>query len=330
MRAVIIKKHGDSKVLSYTNIKKPKNMSDHVIIKVRYCALNHLDLRVRNGLCLQKIKFPHILGSDICGNLENDIEGFSLGDEVVVYPVINDVNSINRLNMISGCSDYNGGYAEFVRVPKQCIVKKPQWLSTIESCALNVSYLTVWNILQTLDCKVGDEVFVWGGNSGIGTASILLAKSKGCNVTTTVSEDNKIELMKKIGANVVINRKKNNVLKLIRKNTSKGVDHVIDHVGTKTWPTSINMLKVGGKMATCGVTTGNHTKVNISDIYNKRINIFGIYMGYKSQLVELHKFMKLKKITPIIDSIINLQDARLAHRKLESGQHFGKIILKAN
>ena len=106
------------------------------------------------------------------------------------------------------------------------------------------------------------------------------------------------------------------------------MDHVIDHVGSKTWQTSINMLKVGGKMATCGVTTGNYSKVNILDIYNKQIKIFGIYMGNKSQLIELHKFIKLKKIKPIIDSIINLREVRLAHKKLENGKHFGKIVLK--
>ena len=208
MRAIIIKKHGDISVLHYTNIRKPKIMPEHAIIKVKYCALNHLDLRVRNGLCGTKIKFPHILGSDICGNLENSFDKFNIGDEVVVYPIINDDNSIGKLNMIGGCSNYNGGYAEYVLVPKQCIIKKPKWMSSIESCSLNVSYLTVWNILRTLDCKNGDEVFVWGGNSGIGTASILLAKSIGCNVITTVSNDNKIDLAKKLGADIVLNRKK--------------------------------------------------------------------------------------------------------------------------
>lgn len=327
MRAIVIKKHGDIRVLSHTNIQKPKIIPGHVIIKVKYCALNHLDLKVRKGLCGTKIKFPHILGSDICGNLENGFDKFNVGDEVVIYPIINDENSISKLNMIGGCSNYNGGYAEFVLVPKQCIIKKPKWLSSIESCSLNVSYLTVWNILRTLDCKKDDEIFVWGGNSGIGTASILLAKSIGCKVITTVSDDSKIGLVKKLGADVVLNRKKKNILRSVMRGTN-GVDHVIDHVGSKTWQTSINMLKAGGKMATCGVITGNYSKVNIFDVYNKQIKIFGIYMGNKSQLIELHKFMKLKKIKPIIDSILSLRDARLAHKKLENGKQFGKIVLR--
>ncbi|MCY3854633.1 MAG: zinc-binding dehydrogenase [Thaumarchaeota archaeon] len=329
MKSIIITKHGNYDVLTYTDTQKPTNKKDHVIIKVKYCALNHLDLLVRNGLRGRKVKFPHVLGSDICGILENDFGDFNSGDEVVVYPVIKNTTPTNLPNMIGGFSFYDGGYSEFVRVPKNCIIKKPKWLSSLDACTLNVSYLTVWNILQTLNCKKNDKIFVWGGNSGIGTATILLAKAIGCNVITTISDHDNVDLVKKIGADHVIDRKKENVLKSVRKNTNNiGVDYVIDHVGSKTWPTSINMLKRGGKMATCGITTGTYARVNISRVYNKKINILGFYMGNKSQLINLHKFINLKKIKPIIDSIFDLADVKLAHKKLEQSKHFGKIILR--
>ena len=152
MKAVIIKKHGKQNVLTYTNVRKPSYKKQYARIKVKYCALNHLDLLVRNGLHGKILEFPHILGSDICGVLEDSFGNFIRGDEVVVYPVIKNTKS-NMQSMIGGFSSNNGGYSEFVRVPENCILKKPQWLSSQEACAINVSYLTVWNILQTLNCK---------------------------------------------------------------------------------------------------------------------------------------------------------------------------------
>ena len=157
----------------------------------------------------------------------------------------------------------------------------------------------------------------------------MLAKQLGCNVITTTSDHHKINRIKKIGADNVINRIKENVPEYVNTYTNNnGIDHVIDHVGTKTWPISIKMLKIGGKMATCGITTGIYSKVNISYIYNLQLKIFGFYMGTRNQLIDLHKFMKLKNIRPIIDSVVDLENVESAHKKLESGNHFGKIILR--
>ncbi len=302
-------------------------MTTDVIVKVRYCAINHLDILVRNGSTVRKIQFPHILGCDVCGTLEEGFGNFKIGDKVVIYPVINDGSS-NLINIIGGFSAYNGGYAEFIRVPKQCIVKKPHYFSDKEACSLNISYLTAWNILESLDCKTGKCIFVWGAGSGIGSAIILLAKARGINVITVTSNDEKMKLSKKIGADVIINRNKKNILKSVTKYYSGGVDYVVDHVGAKTWPISIKLLKVGGKMATCGITTGCQTRINILDIYNKQLTIFGIYAGSKSQLMKLHSFMKNNKIKPVIDSTFSLENAVFAHKRMTSNNHFGKIILE--
>ena len=329
MKAAVIWKHGGPEVLSYEEIKSPTLEKDHAIVKVSYCAINHLDIWVRNGLPGKSVSFPHILGCDVCGTLVNGFGNFKKGDKVVVYPAVESGVPRVSYSIVGGFSKYQGGYAELIQVPKRNIVKKPSWLTDSEASSLNVSYLTAWNMLERSGCKKGDSILIWGANSGVGSAAILLAKAKGLKTITIASDKMKIDFAKKLGANFVINRTDSDVALSVLKHTDNlGVDAVIDHVGSKTWPVSIEVLKVGGRMITCGTTTGGEASVNIRTFYSKEAQIIGAYLGSKSQLVALHKFMKLKKIKPIIDSIFDLKDVALAHKKMEQSTHLGKIVLK--
>ena len=329
MKAVVIRKHGDPDVLSYEEVKNPTPKKGHVIVKVDYCAVNHLDIWVRNGLPGKKVSFPHILGCDICGTLVDDSGSFKKNEKVVVYPAVESGIPRVSYSIIGAFGKYQGGYAEFIQVPQQNIIRKPSWLSNEEACALNVSYLTAWNMLERSNCKKNDIVLIWGANSGVGSASILLAKAKGIQVITVASDMKKINQAKKLGADNIIDRSKSDIGSEVLKYTKNdGVDAVIDHVGAKTWPVSLNVLKVGGKMLACGTTTGSEATINIREFYSKEAQIIGVYLGSKSQLVSLHKFMKLKRIKPVIDSIYKLKDARQAHEKMDKSNQFGKIILK--
>jgi len=329
LKAAVIWKHGGPEVLSYEEIKSPTLEKDHAIVKVSYCAINHLDIWVRNGLPGKSVSFPHILGCDVCGTLVNGFGNFKKGDKVVVYPAVEIGVPRVSYSIVGGFSKYQGGYAELIQVPKRNIVKKPSWLTDSEASSLNVSYLTAWNMLERSGCKKGDSILIWGANSGVGSAAILLAKAKGLKTITIASDKMKIDFAKKLGANFVINRTDSDVALSVLKHTDNlGVDAVIDHVGSKTWPVSIEVLKVGGRMITCGTTTGGEASVNIRTFYSKEAQIIGAYLGSKSQLVALHKFMKLKKIKPIIDSIFDLKDVALAHKKMEQSTHLGKIVLK--
>ena len=219
--------------------------------------------------------------------------------------------------------------AGYIQVPQENIIKKPGWFSDAEASALNVSYLTGWNMLERSNCKKDNTILIWGANSGVGSAAILLAKAKGINVITVVSDSKKASLARKLGADFIINRNKLDVItEVLRHTKNYGVDAVIDHVGAKTWPVSIEVLKVGGRMLACGTTTGAEATINIRTLYSKEAQIIGAYLGSKSQLVSLHRFMKLKQIKPIIDSTFNLKDAKQAHKKMESSNQFGKIIIK--
>ena len=329
MKAVVIRKHGGPDVLSYEEIARPRPKSGHAIIKVSCCAVNHLDIWVRKGLIGRKVLFPHVLGCDVCGSLMEGFGNFKKGEKVVVYPAIK--SDIPRVSytIIGGFGKYHGGYAEFIQVPQTNIVRKPAWLSDAEACALNVSYLTAWNMLERSNCKKGDTILIWGSNSGVGSAAILLAKAKGIKVITVASNANKVRRAKRLGANLVIDRSKLDVIAQVLKYTkNRGVDTVIDHVGAKTWSVSIEALKVGGIMLACGTTSGSEATINIRAFYSKEARVIGAYLGTKSQLVSLHKFMKSRKIKPVIDKVFDLKDAVLAHKKIESSNQFGKIILK--
>ncbi|VVC06304.1 NAD-dependent alcohol dehydrogenase [uncultured archaeon] len=331
MKAVVIRNHGGPEVLSYEEIEEPKLTKGHARINVSYCAINRLDLWVRNGLSGKKVSFPHILGCDISGTLVDGFGEFKKGEKVVVYPAVeSDVPRVS-FSIIGGFSKYRGGYAEIIQVPQKNIVRKPDWLTEVEACALNVSYLTAWNMLERSCCKKGDTILIWGGNSGVGSASVLLANAKGFKIITVVSGGSNARSAKKLGARFVIDRNKADVMSEVLKYTNQvGVDAVIDHVGAKTWPVSIEVLKIGGRMVACGTTTGADANINIRSFYSKEANIIGAYLGKKSQLIDLHKFMKLKKIKPVIDSVFDLKDAKLAHKKMENSSLFGKIILKVS
>jgi NADPH:quinone reductase-like Zn-dependent oxidoreductase len=329
LKAIFIRKHGGSEVLSYGQIPDPVPKKGDVLVKVNYCAVNHLDIWVRNGIVGKKVQFPHILGCDISGTLVEGFGSFKKDDKVVIYPAFD--SKVNRISfgIIGGFGKYKGGYAELISVPKNNIIKKPEWLSDREAAAINVSYLTAWNMLEKSRCKKGNIVLIWGANSGVGSAAILLAKAKGFKIITVASDKNKIKFAKKLGANFVIDRSTQDVTSEVLKITKQvGVDAVLDHVGTKTWPVSLEVLKVKGRMIACGTTTGGEAIVNIRTFYSKEAQIIGAYLGSKSQLISLHKFMKLKKIKPAIDSIFDLKEAKLAHQKMEKSNQFGKILLR--
>ena len=331
MKATVIRKHGGPEVLSYEEISDPQPAKGHAIVKVNYCAVNHLDIWVRNGLAGKQVSFPHVLGCDISGTLVEGFGKFKKGEKVIVYPAIQSNIPRVSFSIIGGFGKYHGGYAEMIRVPQKNIIKKPDWFNDIEACALNVSYLTAWNMLERSACKKGDSILIWGANSGVGSAAILLAKSMGLRIITVVSNKNNASIAKKLGAHLVIDRSNSDVTSETLKYTSdQGVDAVIDHVGAKTWPISIEVLRTGGKMVACGTTTGGEAVVNIRAFYSKEASIIGAYLGTQTQLTSLHKFMKSKKIKPIIDSVFDLKDAKIAHQKMENSSQFGKIILKVS
>jgi NADPH:quinone reductase-like Zn-dependent oxidoreductase len=340
MKAVPIYSHGNADVLKYVdNFPTPVPKSSEILIRVKYCGLNHLDIWTRMGIPGTSIMFPHICGSDIVGTLQEDYSSIPMGSRVMIYPGISCNNCDNCKNgnetlcndfsIIGGLSNYNGGYAEYVSIPKMNIIPIPHEISDEQAATLSISYLTAWNIIKKLQLKKGDTVLVYGASGGLGMAIIQIAKTVGVKIISTISDDSKLNFAYSLGSDYVINRNKKEISLEIEKMThGSGVDAVVDNAGQKTITTSINSVRRGGKIAVCGTTTGNVANFKIRSFYPKQIQLYGILIGSKLELLELIGFVNEKKILSRIDSIFSLTEVKDAHDKLERGEQLGKILIK--
>src|SRR5918996_2943321 len=359
MKAVAFFEHGPVDVLQYReDFPDPVAVKDEVIIDIKYCGINHLDIWTRQGIGAaagKKIRLPHICGCDIVGTTTA-----IKGQRVMIYPCVscgkceyctsssnnrtttrrrrknnNNGNGNNKREnlcsqfaIIGGFSDYNGGYAERVAVPEKNIIRLPSSLNDETAATLSVSYLTAWNMLQTNGASRKKKILVYGASSGVGMATIQLAKALGATVITTVSGNSKHDFAKKLGAHYIIDRTRQDIAEEVKKIVPAGVDIVIDHVGAATWATSIAALRQGGRMAVCGMTSGNEATVPVRMFYTKQIIMVGSLLGTRAQLQELINFVIRKKIQPVIDSVFPLHNAREAQKRMEAGMHTGKILLK--
>ncbi len=327
MKAVPFFEHGSLDVLQYCEFPDPAADKD-IVVDVEYCGVNHLDIWTRMGIPGKKILLPHICGCDIVGTLK--------GQRVMVYPGIScdrcqycnsgHENLCNEFAIIGGMSDWNGGYAEKVAVPARNVIKIPKALKSESAATLAVSYLVAWNMLKANGAGRSKTILVYGAASGVGMATIQLAMALGAKVITTVSSG-KHEFAKKLGADRVIDKTSQNIVEEVKRISPTGVDIVVDHVGAATWPTSIAVLRQGGRMAVCGMTSGNEAKVPVRVFYSKQILMTGALLGTRGELQELIRFVVRKKIRPVIDSIFPLKDAKEAHKKMEANLHKGKILL---
>jgi NADPH:quinone reductase-like Zn-dependent oxidoreductase len=358
MRAVAFFEHGPVDVLQYhEDFPDPVAGKNEVIIDIKYCGINHLDIWTRQGIVAatgKKIRLPHICGCDIVGTTTA-----INGQRVMIYPGVSCgkcqycISSSNRTTtrrsrrrnnnngndnkretlcsqfaIIGGWSDYNGGYAERVAVPEKNVIRLPSALKDETAATLAVSYLTAWNMLQTNGASRNKKILVYGASSGVGMATIQLAKALGATVITTVSDNSKHGFAKKLGAHHIIDRTRQDIVEEVKKIVPAGVDIVIDHVGAATWATSIAALRQGGRMAVCGTTSGNEATVPVRMFYTKQIIMVGSLLGTRAQLQELINFVIRKKIQPVIDSVFTLQGAKEAQKKMEAGLHAGKILLR--
>ena len=342
MKATLFHKHGGPEVLTYGDCDTPKITSDELLIKVKACSINHLDLWIRSGLRGMQINLPHILGCDISGTVEQigkTCSGYEIGQEVLVSPgtscgsckscLTGADNFCSKYSIIGGY-EKKGGYAEFVSVPKQNILPKPKELSFEESASIPLTFLTAWNMLvKRAKIKTGETVLIVGGSSGVGTAAIQIAKLFNCYVFATAGTEEKLNKMKNLGADFVVNHNNDDFGEIIREKTNRiGVDVVFEHVGIATWTRSVNSLTHGGRLITCGTTTGSETNFDIRLLYRRQLSIMGSFMGSKGDLFNILKFVNQGKLKPVISDIFPLQDANKAHDLIENRKHFGKVVLK--
>ena len=327
-------------MLEFTDVPAPKIRANEVLVRVRACALNHLDIFVRTGLPGIQIPLPHILGNDIAGVVQEVGELVSWvtpGEEVLVQP---GVSCGHCAACLSGrdnlCREYdiigyrhNGGYADLVAVPGVNIIPKPATLKWEDAAALPLVTLTAWHMLVTrANVQPGEDVLVHAAGSGVGSIAIQIAKLRGARVITTASSDDKLAKARELGADEVINYSRDDWPKEVRRLTGRsGVDVVVEHTGARTWPGSIAALKNNGRLVTCGATSGFDAETDLRQVFYRHLTILGSFMGSKAELLEALRFVESGKIKPVVDQVLPLSEARRAHELIENRAQFGKLVL---
>jgi NADPH:quinone reductase-like Zn-dependent oxidoreductase len=340
MYAVRFHEHGGVDVLKYEVAPDPKIQANEVLVKVKACALNHLDLWVRQGVSDWKLQLPRIAGSDISGEVAEAgplVTHVKPGDRVLLAPGI----SCGQCEMCfkgldSACRSFtifgvfvDGGYAEYVKSPGANAIPIPGGLGFDEAAAIPLVFLTAWHMLFTrARLRAGEDVLVIGAGSGVGSAAIQVAKFAGARVIATVGADWKIEKAKALGADEVINHSRQSISGEVRRFTGKrGVDVIVEHVGAAIWEDCFNSLATYGRLVTCGVTSGGAVKLDVQGLFGRQRTIMGSFMGGKAELVEALKLIGRRELRAVIDSAFPLREASAAQRKMESREFFGKILL---
>ena len=315
MKAVRIHEDGGPEVLRYEDAPDPEPGPDDVLIQLRAASLNRLDLWVRQGL--PSVPKPRILGADGAGLDE-------AGRRVVINP---GVEHGDKITVIGEHTD--GTHAELIAVPASNVYELPGEISFEAAAAFPLVFETVYRMLVTrAGLEEREWVLVWGVGSGIGSASLMIAKALGAQVVGTSSSDAKLERARELGADAVVNHDSGDVVGAVKDATGgPGVDVVVEHVGEATWQTSLQAVRPQGRIAVCGATSGPNPKAALHRVWWKQLTILGSTMGTKADFEGAFELVKSGKAEPVIDSIYPLAEARAAHERMESGEQFGKIVL---
>ncbi len=341
VKAVLFESHGGLEVLKYAQMPTPQVKEGEALIRIQACGLNHLDLWARQSLPGVSIPLPHVLGSEIVGTvaaIDSGSTRFKAGDRVLVAPGIScgkcpaclkGRDSLCREFKIVGLQ-VNGGYAEFAVVPAKNLISLPEILESEEWAAVPLVFLTAWHMLMTRGgLQSGETVLIQAGGSGVGSAAIQIAKLHGAKVFTTVGSDAKVKKAEALGADVVLNYNKvdfaQEVLRLTQDN---GVDLVLEHIGPATWNGSMRCLARGGRLVTCGATTGPKVELDLRFFFTKELSVLGCYMGSRRELDQVVRLVAEGRLKPVVDTVFPLQDAAKAQACMESRKFFGKLVLK--
>lgn len=341
MRALILQGHGGPEQVSIANLPDPQPGPGQVRVKVRAAALNHLDLWVRAGWPQLKLSFPHVLGSDMAGEIDAVGVGVSAswtGKRVVVAPgqscgrcehcLSGNENLCRHFHLLG--EHVTGGQAQYICVPHTHVLELPEKMSFVDAAALPVTFQTAWHMLVgRAGLSPNSTVLVHAASSGVGSAAIQIAKLFGARVITTTSGDEKCERARKLGADDVIDRTLQDTYAEVRRLTAKrGVDVVFEHTGTATWDASLRSLTTGGTLVTCGATTGHDAKIDLRFLFARQVAIVGSTMGTRAELLEILKHVAAGRLRPVIDRVMPLERGKEAQAMLERGEHFGKLVLE--
>ncbi|HXY48138.1 MAG TPA: zinc-binding dehydrogenase [Terriglobales bacterium] len=338
MKAAILYEFGGPEVLHYEDVPDPQPRKDQVLVRVKACAMNHLDLWVRKGL--PGVKLPHILGSDIAGEIVEVgeyVTDLRPGQRVLLAPMhfcnrcapclLGRQNACPQFTVLGNAVD--GGNCELMAIAQVNVIPIPDNLGFNEAASVPLVFLTAFHMLTgRASIRPGQTVLVLGANSGVGIAAIQIAKLFQATVIATAGDQHKMEKARELGADYSINHYQQKIGDEVRRITSKaGVDIVIEHVGAATWNESMKSLKPGGTLVTCGATTGSQISMDLRFLFSRQLSVLGSYMGTMGELHEVLKHVFSGRLKPVVDRTFPLKDVSAAHQYLESSRMFGKVVL---
>ncbi len=348
MKAWRVDSHGGNEVLKRLDLPTPAPGPLEVRVVIKAVGLNHLDLWVRKGVPGHKFPLPLVPGTDACGTIEAFGPGaeaalgkaFTMGTRVLLSPGV----SCGHCEACLGgndplCSRYgirgetmDGGCAESVVVSVNNLIALPDSISDETAAAIGIPFLTAWTmVVRKAQVRAGEWVLIQAGGSGVSIAATQICKLFGANVITTVGDDSKVAPSKAVGADHVINYRKQKFrdeLKTILKPLGKrGVEVAIDHVGADTFNESMKSLAWGGRLATCGATTGGDVTIDLKALFFKNLSLLGTTMGSKADLIRIVGLVAEGKLKPVIDRTMPMDSFGDALTLIEGRKLFGKVVL---
>ncbi len=340
MRCVVVREHGGFDSVRLEEREVPTPAPGQVRVHVQAIGLNHLDTWVRRGVPGHKFPLPLIASSDACGVVDavaHGVRGIKVGDPVVVLPGVacgacepcqSGVDQLCRDYHILGES-CDGTAAEYLCLPAANVAPKPANLSVPEAASVGLVFQTAWNMLvRRAEVRAGETVLVHAGLSGVGSAAVQIAHVLGAQVIATAGGPQKCELVKALGAAHVIDYQATDFAAEVRRLTGKnGVDVVFEHVGAATFDGSLKCLARGGRLVTCGATTGGSVQVSLHQVFFKSLSILGSTMGSKGDLRRILQLVAQGRLRPVLDRTLPMAQVAEAHRLLEQRQALGKIAL---
>ena len=345
MGALVFRSHGGPDVLEWAEVPRPEPSGDEVRVRVAACGLNHLDLWTRRGLPGRTLELPHILGNEPVGRIDAlgpDVPavapGLAVGDRVVVAPGYLERFHADRSGWEAGESDYRvighqspGGYGEYVKARAGNVVPVSDRWSPEEWAATPLVFLTAWHMLVgRARVRPGETVLVIAAGSGVGSSAIQIAKHFGCRVIATAGTDAKLAIARQLGADEGVRHSEDDWPKTVRRlaGRKRGVDVVVEHVGEAVFAKAATTLAYGGRLVTCGATTGPRAAIDLTHLFAKQISLLGSYMGDHHELREVLALLEAGHLRPVVDRIYPIRQAADAHRRMEAREHFGKIVLR--
>jgi len=347
VRACVLTATGGIDKLEITDVPDaPAPQAGQVRVAIRAAALNHLDLFVADGLPGTVRSFPHIVGADGAGLVETvgpGVRSVQPGDRVLINPGISDYScEFCRAGEHSLCVNYRllgehlpGTAAELITVPAHNVARIPSLspeLTWAEAAAFSLVTLTAWRMLVTrAQLKSGETVLIWGIGGGVSLAALRIAKLHGARAIVTSSNDAKLDAARRLGADVTLNYRTQKISQEVRAITNKrGVDVVVENAGAASWDESLRSLRRGGRLVTCGATTGPHVSLDLRRLFWHHWSILGSTMGNAAEYTEIVRRLEQGELRPIVDRVYPMAQTRQAFERLARGEQLGKVVVEVS